>query len=142
MASNFFIDINILVDYFLPKRENHLHAKLLFQKTDGVLVRLFCSETVINTTSYLLRKAISKQDFAVILNDLLVVIELLPCSSDIMRTALKNAKNDFEDAVLYHIALAGKMDYFVTSDQKDFKKLEQPALPVVSSKKMTSILSN
>ena len=63
-------------------------------------------------------------------------------SNLIVQNAYKNAKNDLEDAVLYQIALEHKMDYFISSDVKDFKKIAKNSLPIVSAKKMLGIISN
>ncbi len=32
---------------------------------------------------------------------------------------------------LYQLAFDNKLDYFITSDIKDFKRLEKPSLPVI-----------
>lgn len=64
---------------------------------------------------------------------LLSFIQLLPVNTQTYQLALRLAVNDIEDAVLYHAAIENKLDYFVTSDSKDFKKISSASLPVISS---------
>ena len=139
MAFKVFLDVNIVVDYFLPQREGNNNARLLFEKIDGIYVQAYFSESVVNTTSYLVRKIISQNDYKTVMADLLSFIKVLPCSTDIIHKAYANAKNDLEDAVLYQIALNGKMDYFITSNYKDLKKIALPSLPVLSAKELLKL---
>lgn len=141
MGYNIFLDTNILVDFFAPERKEHNNCVQLFQAAHNFAVTIFLSESVINTTAYLVSKGINIQIFKRAIIELTAFAKILPCTNAIIRDAYKNAANDLEDAVLYQIALEGKMDYFVTSNIRDFKKLEQHVLPVVTSKKMVDILA-
>jgi predicted nucleic acid-binding protein len=135
MACKIFFDTNIIVDYCLASREGHQNAIELMTKIDDFYLQAFISESVVNTTTYLIQKIISIEEIKRLIIDLTSVIHILPCSNKIIEEAYQRAKNDLEDAVLYQIALHGKMDYFITSNIKDFKKIEHPLLPVVSAKK-------
>lgn len=142
MAYKIFLDINVVMDYIIPDRSEHLSSTQLFSEIENNNLQAYFSESVINTTAYLVHKDISINDFKILMNDLLSCIKVLPCSNAIVEDAYKNAKNDLEDAVLYQIALNGKMDYFITSNIKDFKKIAHPSLPVVTAKKMIDILNS
>ncbi len=48
---------------------------------------------------------------------------------------------DFEDALLYQVALHHQMDYFVTSNVKDFRKIQQQVLPVIRARDLNKLLS-
>lgn len=140
MDCKFFLDINIIVDYLLPGREHHAEAKELLKETDGIFVQAFFSESVVNTAVYLVQKIISAQDLKMLINDFLSFITVLPCTNSIIKHAYNNAKNDWEDAVLYQLALENGLDYFITEDKKDFKKIEQPSLPVLTAEQMINII--
>ncbi|MBS1666903.1 MAG: type II toxin-antitoxin system VapC family toxin [Bacteroidetes bacterium] len=142
MGFKIFLDVNIIIDFLDETRSENPFAINLFEHIENRKVLAFFSECVVNTSSYLLRKSFSIDTFKVMMNELLVLVKLLPCSNSIIQEAYHNSKNDLEDAVLYQIALEHKMDYFITSDIKDFKKIAQASLPVVSSKKMVGIINN
>ena len=140
MDCKFFLDINIVVDYLLHGRDHHTEAKELLRETDGLFVQAFFSENVINTTAYLVQKIIDAADLKILVNDLVSFITVLPCTNNTIHHAYHNAKNDLEDAVSYQIALENGMDYFVTNDIKDFKKIIKPQLPVLTAKEMMNII--
>lgn len=142
MGYKVFLDINIVVDFLDETRKENALAIKLFEEIEKTRVHGFLSESVVNTTSYLLRKALPVEFFKIMVNDLISFVKVLPCSNMIIQEAYKNAKNDLEDSVLYQIALQHKLDYFVTSDSKDYKKISHPSLPVVSSKKILEIINH
>ena len=142
MACKIFLDTNVIADFLDRERMEHASALDLFNEIEQQNVHAFFSESVINTASYILRKIIPIPQFKILMNDMIAQIRILPCTNAIVEDAYKNAKNDLEDAVLYQVALSGKVDYFITSDTKDFKKLERASLSVVSAKKMIDILNS
>jgi predicted nucleic acid-binding protein len=141
MAYKIFLDINIIADFFDTDRTEYSSAKNLFEEMERGHIHGFFSESVVNTSCYILRKIVSQSQFKDLMTDLISFIKVLPCSTIIIEEAYKNAKNDLEDAVLYQIALSGKMDYFITHDRKHLKKIEQRSLPIISSKEMIEILN-
>lgn len=140
MAYKIFLDINIIIDFFQKERPLHKEAKELFYHIDDGNITAYFSESVINTTAYILRKDLSKQDLVHRLDVLNAQIIILPCSNKIVHNAYKRVQNDLEDAVLYQLALEHELDYFVTSDVKDFQKIGSASLPVITSKELIKIL--
>lgn len=66
-----------------------------------------------------------------ILELILSYTQLSYTSNQSFKSALQAGFNDLEDAIQYYTALdAGSIDYFITSDIKDYKKasFELPAL--------------
>ena len=76
-----------------------------------------------------------------ILKNLNQKLKILPCTNLQVMIALQEQPPDFEDALLYQIALHHQMDYFVTSNIKDFKKIQQASLPVIRAKELNKILA-
>ena len=79
------------------------------------------------------------------MSELVSMLSVLPCSNSTIKQAYLLDTNDLEDAVLYQIAFENNLDYFVTSDKKDFKKLSFALLLVVNGKellKLTHIAAN
>lgn len=140
MGYSIFLDINIIADFLDEERMENANAIELFRKIQDGAVLAYFSESVVNTTAYVVRKIISPREFKELMTEMLSVIIYLSSSANTIISAYHNAKNDLEDAVLYQIALENKMDYFVTSDIKDYKKIEHPLLPVVTAKKILSII--
>ncbi|RYY06188.1 MAG: PIN domain-containing protein [Sphingobacteriaceae bacterium] len=140
MAYKIFLDVNIMADFLDTDRKEHVTATALFSAIEKQKVKAYFSESVINTTAYILRKIIETEAFKILMGDLLAIIKVLPCTNKIVKTAYLNAKNDLEDAVLYQIALNGKVDYFITNDNKDFQKLAHQSLPVLSAGKFLELI--
>lgn len=140
MAYKIFLDINIIIDFFQKERPLNKEAKELFYHIADGNITAYFSESVINTTAYILRKDLSKQELIHRLDTLNTQIIILPCSNKIIHNAYKRVQNDLEDAVLYQLALENSLDYFVTSDVKDFKKIVSASLPVISSPALIKLL--
>ena len=134
MGYKIFVDINIWVDLLNSERLNHLDAiKVIDMAEKGDCVA-FVTESVLNTTAYLLRKDYSVPKLKGLFNHLLSFTELIPVTSIIYSKELQNALNDVEDAILYTAALNANIDYFITADLNDLKKLEVQELPVMTAK--------
>ena len=142
MALKVFLDVNIIVDFFLESRTGHKEAVQILSAVEDGKIDLCVSETVINTSVYLTRKSVVADVFKKGINDMLLFGKVLPCNNNTVHQAYLNAKNDLEDAVLYQIALENKMEYFVTSDIKDYKKIQHPLLPVVTAKQLLKIIKD
>ena len=140
MAYKVFLDINIMADFLDADRKEHIAAVALFSAIEKQKIKAYFSESVVNTTGYILRKIIEVDVFKELMADLLAIIKVLPCTNETIKTAYSNAKNDLEDAVLYQIALNGMLDYFITSDNKDFQKIADKSLPVFSAKKLLELI--
>ena len=92
-------------------------------------------------TPYLIRKNYSVDEVNTILKNLSQKLKILSCTSMQVLAALQKQPPDFEDALLYEIALHHQMDYFVTTNTKDFKKIQQVSLPVIRAKELNKILA-
>ena len=134
MAYKIFLDINVLIDLLDSKRSNHTYAVDLIDKAEASSCYGFVTESVLNTTAYLIRKDYSPAKVRPLFNHLLAFTELIPVTTLIYTAGLQRAQNDVEDAILYSAALHASVDFFITDDIKDFKKLEIPALPVMTAK--------
>lgn len=99
------------------------------------------SESVINTTVYLIQKGYTPKDLRKIITELAEILFILPCSSKTIQAACQLPTNDLEDAVLYQLALENKLDYFITSDKAVYKKLNTSALPVVTATEVLKIVT-
>jgi predicted nucleic acid-binding protein len=141
MAYKAFLDTNIIIDFLQPTRPFHEDALELFLNLSKTIFIGFISETVITTTPYLIRKDFSSPELNTLLQNLNQKLIILSCNNQHVLSALQKQPPDFEDALLYQIALHHQMNYFVTSNTKDFKKIQQANLPVIRAKELNKILA-
>lgn len=142
MAYNIFLDTNIIVDFLDPLRLFHHESNILFEMLEEKRFKAYYSESVATTTAYLIRKDFSKNDISEIIENLNKKIILLPCDSQFVKNATSIFPPDFEDALLYEIALHHQMDYFITSDKKHFKHIQKEILPVMNAKDFNKLISS
>jgi putative PIN family toxin of toxin-antitoxin system len=133
MAYKIFLDTNIIIDYLIENRPEHKNAVVLFEKIIEEETYAYTSETVINTSSYLLAKYIQAKKLKTILDEMLHFVHILQSNNNTFHRAYLLENNDLEDAVLYQIALENEIDYFITSDVDLSKKLHSKKLPILSS---------
>ncbi len=141
MVYNIFLDTNIIVDFLDPLRPYHDESNILFKMLDEGRFKAFYSESVVTTTAYVIRKDFSKRDISEIINNLNKKIILVACSGQYVHNAASSFSPDFEDALLYEIALHHELDYFITSNKKDFKSIQRPVLPVINTKEFNKLLA-
>jgi len=140
MGYKIFLDTNVIIDFLQPVRPFHEDTKELFLNLSKDIFTAYISESVIITTPYLIRKNYAANELRSILNNLNQKLKILSCTNQDVSTALQQQPPDFEDALLYQIALRHQMDYFVTTNTKDFKKIQQASLPVIRAKELNKIL--
>lgn len=140
MVLSVFLDTNIIIDFLDPQRRFHSDAFTLFDYLERNEFKAFFSESVVTTIAYLIGKDFSKAQVHEIINGLNSRIKLLPCSSDNVEEAINKRPKDFEDALLYVIALQYDLDYFITSNTKDFKSIQIDRLPVINANNLIKIM--
>ena len=141
MNSKVFLDTNILIDFFDGSRRHHESAKHLMELIEDETITGYLSESVINTTVYLVQKGYTPKELRRTIKELLDIVTLVPCSNKTIQAACQLPTNDLEDAVLYQVALENQIDYFITHDKVAYKKLNSSALPVVTAEEFFKILA-
>ncbi len=142
MVTKLFLDTNIILDLLDDKRTFHFESFELYKLMEKGLVLGFISESVITNTDYILKKLMTKSNRIQLLDELLHLIKILPCSNLVFERAIKNNFDDLEDVILYQIALESRLNYFVTNDINATKKLSSPLLPVIAPKNVIKFVSN
>ena len=142
MACNAFLDTNIVIDLLDPLRPFHQESLQLFDLLEQGIFKAYYSESVVTTTAYVIRKDYSKDKICEIVNSLNKRIILLPCAATNINDATGKLPPDFEDGLLYEIALHHQLDYFITSNTKDFKTIQNAMLPLLNAKGFNKILAS
>jgi putative PIN family toxin of toxin-antitoxin system len=133
MTYKVFLDINIVVDFYVESRKNHLVAKKIFSLAEGNKIKAYLSESVINTTAYVLRKDYPIPKLKQVFEEMLDIFVVLGSNNNLFKEAYKNNVSDMEDALLYQLAVANRMDYFISNDEIHFKNINKKELIVISS---------
>jgi predicted nucleic acid-binding protein len=140
MDYNIFLDTNIIVDFLDPLRPSHEDSTTLFNYLYEGKFKAYYSESVATTIAYVIRKDYSKNRICEIIDSLNRKIILLPCGASHIANAANKMPPDFEDALLYEIALHHQLDYFITSDIRHFKPIESANLPVINSREFNKLM--
>jgi len=140
MVYNIFLDTNIIIDFLDPLRPFHNDSNILFKMLEEGRFKAHYSESVVTTTAYVIRKDFSKNNISEIMGNLNRQIILLACTAQYIKSAVRMLPPDFEDALLYEIALHHQMDYFITSNIKDFRSIQRTNLPVMNTKNFNKLL--
>ena len=140
MAYKVFLDTNIVLDIFHRDRPFYDSAVQLFYYLDENKFTAFYSESVLTTTAYVLRKRMTPVEINKAIINLNKKINLLHCFPSLVDKSLLKDPPDFEDGLLYEIALHHQLDYFITSNTKDFKSIQNSKLPVINAKGFNKIL--
>ncbi len=115
-VAKLFLDVNIILDFFDSRPFELEETEKIIAGAALRKVELFISESVVTNVLYLSK--IPDLNYA--MERLLQLAIVLPTSNAIIKTALASPFKDKEDAILYYLAVAHKMDVFVTRDAKDF----------------------
>ncbi|HEY5392774.1 MAG TPA: PIN domain-containing protein [Hanamia sp.] len=142
MACNAFLDTNIVIDLLDPLRPFHQESLHLFDLLEQGKFKAYYSESVVTTTAYVIRRDYSRDKICEIVDSLNKRIILLPCAANNINDATGKLPPDFEDGLLYEIALHHQLDYFITSNTKDFKTIQNAMLPVINAKGFNKILAS
>lgn len=140
MAYKVFLDTNIVLDIFHSDRPFYKDAVELFYYLDENILTAYYSESVLATMAYVLRKKMTASEINKVIVNLNKKIKFLPCTPTLPEKSLLNDPPDFEDALLYEIALHHQLDYFITSNKKDFKPIQKSILPVLTAKEFNKLL--
>ena len=139
MAIKIFLDTNIIIDFFDPTRPEHDSAVAVVAAIENEKFEAYLSESVLNTSAYILRKQYTVDSLKEMLSHLLIFTKIISCNNTLYKKGLQLLSNDIEDAILYQLAFENNLDYFITSDKKDFKKISSSSLPVLAAKDLMKI---
>ena len=128
-------DANVFLDGLLQRGDMGLDCLEIIEFAESDELALFISSSNLMNVIYFLAKA-GKTNSEIILatKNLLSFTSIISPNNSIVIDALDAGFNDIEDGIQYHTALQIKeMDYFITSNIKDYKKATVQ-LPVVTPK--------
>ena len=139
MAYKIFVDTNVFLDAYLKRMENWKDSEAILQLTAMEQITLYTSAiNIVNIIYVLGKQKLNNAEIIDIIDLTLTYSQLVNSSNAAFRQALRAGFTDLEDAVQYYTAVEVKgIDYFITSNLKDYKKATIQ-LPVVTPKQFLS----
>ncbi len=135
-------DANVFLDALLTRGEMAPYAFDCLQKAYQKEISLYISSSNLLNVIYFLKKdKIDKQEIANTVNEILRHVGIAVSDEKVFSLALQSNFADLEDAVQYYTALSIKeVDYFITSNLKDYKNASS-RLPVISPRQFMTIFT-
>lgn len=134
-----FLDSNVFLDALL-QRNDFKDAEAILQLKEKEDLEIGTTPACLLNVMYFIQKAgVPHKGVVQIMAGLLETVSLIPTDKGIFIKAVHSGFTDIEDAVQYFSAIAvTNMDYFISSNIKDFKKASTQ-LPVVSPKQFMKL---
>lgn len=135
MAFKLFADTNVYLDFLLQRGKEWESAESIFRLAEDHSLQLFTSASCLLNLVYVMGSyKIKHQEIIEATHGILSYSRLINPGNTIFQTALLSGFADLEDGVQYYTALQEKgMDYFITSNTRDYKKA-LPQLPALTPK--------
>jgi len=115
-------DTNIILDIFLARQPFLKNSAKLFAKVEQCKLEGILGATTITTLYYLISKQLGKKQTKQVIEKLLNLFEIGSVDHLVLRTSLSLDFPDYEDTVLYQVALHNQAQGIVTRDRKGFEK--------------------
>ena len=140
MAYKLFLDTNVFLDVFLERTDDWNEAEKILQLASRNKIDVFTSANNLVNVIYSLKKQKLTQDEIIRMMELtLTYTQLADITRPAFAFALRAGFPDLEDAVQFYTALQIKgIDYFITSNTKDYKKASMQ-LPVITPKQFMGL---
>ena len=140
MAYKLFIDTNVYLDYLMNRGKEWQHAENILELAENNKIEIFTSASSLLNLMYVMRSyKLTNNEIVGHVNNILRYSKLANPDNTIFQTALSVGFPDLEDAVQYYTALHIKgIDYFITSNTKDYKKASSQ-LPVITPKQFVTL---
>lgn len=124
MAYKIFVDTNVYLDFLLHRGTEWEKAEAVMELAEKNFIEIFTSSSSMLNLIYIMSNyKITKQNIIAYSDTLLTYSTLVSPNNTTFRSALLSGFADLEDAVQYYTAIHIKgIDYFITSNVKDFKK--------------------
>ena len=119
-----FIDSDVLIDVFLQRAPFYEESAQLLSLADAGKIKGYTSSLVLCNLYYILRKDLGHRVTLSVLSEILNILEILDLKKSNIEAALAGSLSDFEDGVQNAIAENAKIDYLVTRNTSDFKKVK------------------
>lgn len=119
----YFLDVNILIDYFLDRQIKDSGVKKLLKEVD--INDIYVSGLSVHIVFYVLKIKFNTQMFLDV-KSFLDKVNIIPLTETVANDAMNLEFKDFEDTLQYFSAIKD-CDYILTRDKKDFENIKKLA---------------
>ena len=135
MIRHVFVDTDVVLDLLARREPFYPATARLFSRVERGELTASVSALTYANLFYLLRKQLGSTRAIEVLVKLRLLVRALPVDESIIEKALSAGFRDFEDAIQYHVALAGGVDCLVTRNGRDYPS---PSLAVYTAEELLS----
>ncbi|MBY5950571.1 PIN domain-containing protein [Algoriphagus marincola] len=136
-----FFDVNVVLDIAIKRTDKpEVFGKITRSLETGKITG-FITTGLIQTASYFLLKYLDYEKTKEILKVIVPLFQFVEGDGNDVLNALRMNSKDIEDTIFYQIAFSNQIEAIVTSD-RDFLKLSNTYLPVVSPEELVRMLSS
>lgn len=119
-----FVDTDVILDLLIDRKPFGIYSELLFELADSKKIKIFVSSLSFSNLFYILRKQSNIQKAYKVLNNLKIIVNILPVDDKVISLSLNSGFNDFEDAIQYFTAKENGIIILITRNIKDYKKAD------------------
>jgi predicted nucleic acid-binding protein len=117
-----FVDSDVILDHLSERDPFRKDAARLFSLLENQKVTGFTSPLVFANLHYILRKTNTKEEAIIHLRKLRLILGILPLTQEMIDRSLRSEFSDFEDSIQHEAALAGRINFIITRNEKDYRK--------------------
>lgn len=137
MAFKYFLDSDVILDYFLKRTPFNVHSREIFVLAFNEKIEVATSSLAISNIHYISKKQIGVKESLMAIEDFIELCEILSVSEGEIRLALKSNFSDFEDAIQNFTAISDPdIKGIVTRNVKDYRF---STLPVVTPTELLAL---
>ena len=130
MVFKYFLDSDIILDYFLKRTPFNVAARQIFQLAYNNIIEVATSSLAISNIHYVSKKQIGGQESLKLIEDFIKLCKILAVSEVEIHSAIKSNFADFEDCIQNFTAKSDpNIKGIITRNVRDYKN---SALPVYS----------
>lgn len=142
MASNLFIDTDVILDVVLNRQTYYNESAKIFKCFENGQTKLYTSASVIINTQYIAQKELSRDKCRHSIAYLIEYFEILEPNKHTILKAYNSAFPDIEDAIQYYTAKDSDIiDFIITRNIKNYKHVVK-VLPVLTPAQFLMRLTN
>ncbi len=127
MASRYFLDSDVILDYILKRTPFNVPAREIFQLAFNGKIEIRTSSVIISNIHYLSKKQMGHRESLSFIENFIEICQVLAVGEEEIRIAIKSDFSDFEDAIQHFTALTDpKIKGIVTRNASDYSKSQLP----------------
>lgn len=122
MTSKLLLDTNVLIDYTVAKRPEHVYANEIMQRIANDSIHGYATAGSLKDFYYICRKPLGEHNCRLLIRQFLVLLTILPVGPEECRTSAYSDEPDFEDGLIRAVAEKHGMDFIITRDSAAFSR--------------------